>query len=270
MKIVRIELDSCNNTRDLGGFHTMDGGQILPYRLIRSGSLYGISRNDAAKLIKQYNLGTIVDFRTKAEQINKPDPLFDNIKYISNPILNEKTVGITHENSNPKKESYSEYINLVSSLTTTPAEYMSNLYQTLILDSHAMKQFSRFFNIIISSDNKAILWHCSVGKDRAGIGTALLLSALGVNKSIILEDFIKTNEFVASEVTAITDHINLRYQNSSIASAIKVLLTVSKTYLLDSFNAIEMNYGNMHNYLLKGLELTSSKIDILKGRFLRY
>ena len=36
----RIPLEGLPNTRDLGGIHTMDGKQIVPARLIRSGALY--------------------------------------------------------------------------------------------------------------------------------------------------------------------------------------------------------------------------------------
>ncbi len=45
-----------------------------------------------------------------------------------------------------------------------------------------------------------MLWHCSAGKDRVGVGTALLLCALGVPKKTIYEDFMKTNMYLDKEM----------------------------------------------------------------------
>ena len=41
-----------------------------------------------------------------------------------------------------------------------------------------------------------MLWHCSAGKDRVGVGTSLLLTALGVPEDVILEDYVKVNDYV--------------------------------------------------------------------------
>ena len=46
----RIPLEGLPNTRDLGGIHTMDGKQIVPARLIRSGALYEATPADITRL----------------------------------------------------------------------------------------------------------------------------------------------------------------------------------------------------------------------------
>ena len=38
-----------------------------------------------------------------------------------------------------------------------------------------------------------VLWHCTEGKDRCGLLSAVLLLALGVERSTILEDYLLTN-----------------------------------------------------------------------------
>ena len=47
----RIEFETLNNTRDLGGMRTEDGRTIVSGKLIRSGHLYGASVNDIARLM---------------------------------------------------------------------------------------------------------------------------------------------------------------------------------------------------------------------------
>ena len=104
-EIQRIELEGLVNTRDLGGFETVDGRKIRPGRLIRSGELYDATSEDIKKLTQQYHLKTIVDFRTETERAGRPDPDIEGVRYIFNPILNEETMGITREKENDKKDS---------------------------------------------------------------------------------------------------------------------------------------------------------------------
>ena len=56
------------------------------------------------------------------------------------------------------------------------------------------QRLSNIFENFLSYPQEAILFHCFAGKDRTGIGAALILSALGVEHSYILEDYLKTNE----------------------------------------------------------------------------
>ena len=39
----------------------------------------------------------------------------------------------------------------------------------------------------------ALLFHCTAGKDRTGMAAYLILSALGVEQKIIMEDYLLTN-----------------------------------------------------------------------------
>jgi protein-tyrosine phosphatase len=48
--------------------------------------------------------------------------------------------------------------------------------------------------VIQNQDNVPILFHCSAGKDRTGIASALLLSALGVDRKDIFDDYMLTNK----------------------------------------------------------------------------
>jgi hypothetical protein len=44
-----------------------------------------------------------------------------------------------------------------------------------------------------------VLFHCSAGKDRTGVATALLLSALGVDRETIIQDYLASAENVAEK-----------------------------------------------------------------------
>ena len=68
---------------------------------------------------------------------------------------------------------------------------MLKQYESLVHDEYSIKQYARFLDVLLHQNEGAVLWHCSAGKDRVGVGTALLLCALGVPKKTIYEDFMK-------------------------------------------------------------------------------
>ena len=69
-------------------------------------------------------------------------------------------------------------------------EYMAGLYRNLVMDPFSRQQYRKFFGILLDQKEGAVLWHCSAGKDRVGVGTALLLSALGIPRETILADYM--------------------------------------------------------------------------------
>ena len=77
-----------------------------------------------------------------------------------------------------------------------------DMYSSVLNDETARKGFAQFFQILLEQDaDKAILWHCTGGKDRAGSASALLLSVLGVDRETVLDDFELTNEFLADRIS---------------------------------------------------------------------
>lgn len=271
----QIKLEKLANTRDLGGIKTMDGLYIRPCRLIRSGTLGEASPEDIRKLAGEYRLGTIVDFRTMAERKQKPDPEIDGVENIFNPILDEATVGITFEKEEnpeaggqPEEDPLASLVEHASSLDANSEGYIDKLYRDLATDGHAVSHYSQFFDILLNADERAVLWHCSAGKDRVGVGTAMLLLALGVDRETVLADFIETNEFVAEGAEAAAAAVLEKTGDPKLADCIKTLLTVSDHYLLNTFSAMEAAGGTVDKYLETYIGLTSEKKARLREKFL--
>lgn len=266
----RIALEGLHNTRDLGGYGTVDGRRILPRRLIRSGALFGATENDKRILVEEYRLGTVVDFRTATERGQKPDPELLGVINLFNPILAEETVGITFEEKEgeKQKDTMTGILEHASSLGGNPRNYIDKLYEDLILDEHAAEYYSRFFDILLEADERAVLWHCSAGKDRVGVGTALLLTALGVDRETIVRDFAKTNDYVMEGVLKVAADVEAKTHNKQLADCAKVLLTVSEEYIRHSFAAMERLCGSADNYLKERIGITTEKREALRDKFL--
>lgn len=270
--IGRIPLKSLVNTRDLGGYRTMEGKSILPGRLIRSGALFEAAPEDLKLLAEQYRLGTIIDFRTGEERRQRPDPEIPGVANLFNPILDERTVGITFEDQEGqpkmKKSALGSLLAHAASMEGKPENYVNQLYEDLALNPHAPKAYGRFFDLLLEADDRAVLWHCTAGKDRVGIGTALLLTALGVDRDTIIRDFMETNDYVRESVEEKAALVEQETKDKALAECLRVLLTVSEDSILHAFAAIEREYGEVDAYLEKRVGLTGEKKERLRSKFL--
>lgn len=50
-----------------------------------------------------------------------------------------------------------------------------------------------FFKVLAERDIYPLLFHCSAGRDRTGVGAAMLLELLGVSRERIVADFLESN-----------------------------------------------------------------------------
>lgn len=266
-KITRIELEKLKNTRDLGGFKTMDSRVIKKCRLLRSGELYHASASDLKTLVNQYNLKTVVDFRTATEKAGKPDPHIKGVRYITNPIVEEDTLGITREKEQ-KKDGLKMLMEFVSAEDFSIEAYMAGVYSSIIHDAYSVSQYRRFFDILLAQEEGAVLWHCSAGKDRVGVGTALLLSALGVDRATIIADYMKVNDYVGKDNEKLVRGMLGDRADKLLEERLMGMFSVDERYICTVFDEIDQQYGGMESYLKDMLGLDEEKIARLRSLYL--
>ena len=178
LHLKNIRLKGVKNARDLGGI-PVAGGTIKPKRLIRAGSLYAINKSGEDKLKNDYNLKIVVDLRNSAEKSEKPDKPIEGITFLEMPVFDSSIPGISHES---KKD-----------LDHVPS--MTKLYEAVVNGGSFKNLCNAVRNIVHLCDNDySILFHCTEGKDRTGMVTAMLLTVLGAKREDILKDYLFTNK----------------------------------------------------------------------------
>lgn len=265
----RIALEGAANTRDLGGYQTTDGMMVKPHLLIRSGALDKLTENDGRILTEEYGLKTIVDLRTDTEVAQKPDLVMEGVTVVRNPLIRDATVGMTHEGSTEKEGSAVDMlIEMVEQMDGKVEEYNRGSYAKLVTDDYSLSQLKNFFTILLENEDGAILWHCTAGKDRVGTSTALLLSALGVDREVIVEDFLLTNTFYKAQEDALIKVASEKTTDPEMLENIRILNGVRESYIRTVFTTIDEQYGSMDQFLEEQMGLTPEKRQLLKDKYL--
>ncbi|GKU25209.1 tyrosine-protein phosphatase [Clostridium folliculivorans] len=157
----RFLLSSTLNTRDLGGY-PIDYGRATAYKtFIRSDVPHKLSDEDIQMLLSN-NITTIVDLRSDEETENKPCALRDHNDF---EYYHSKIYG----------DGY-----LPKCVEEVPLSYFE-----IVDEQNTILNTMRLF----SKAKGGILYHCTAGKDRTGVVSALLLLLAGVSKTDILADY---------------------------------------------------------------------------------
>lgn len=262
MTIDRIKLETLQNTRDLGEIRAENCPKIKPARLIRSAQLSGATKEEIRLLFEKYGLRRVIDLRTPAERNAEPDPEIDGVSYFHVPLVDNSAIGITRE-----EDGFADLFCKMNDENFFTAQYMSELYRKLISSEQAMEGFGRFFEILLQSESGATLWHCSAGKDRVGITTALLLFALGFDETAVKEDFLATNRFVTEGAKKEIESL-AKDGSPHLKENLFAMFTVSPAYLEEALDQIQLSWGNVDT-LLQKIGVGAGEKEKLKELYLK-
>ena len=123
------------------------------------------------------------------------------------------------------------------------------------------KEYRQIFNILLDKNNYPVVIHCSSGKGRTGVVSALVLAALGVNEDNIMEDYRLSNDyFNIPSASKYAYQLPARSQE-----AITTLFSAREDFLNAAKDEAERRYGDIDTYLQKGIGLNKEEIKRLQS-----
>ena len=259
-----IELEGLPNTRDIGGIRAADGRYVKHARLLRSGALAGATERDLEVLLDDFDVRTVIDLRTEEERREKPDPEdgLEGVRFEDAPVLNTSTLGVTREGG------IKGALKMLRAVQDNPAQIMMDIYERMVLDEASQRGFASFFDDVLDTPDGAVLWHCTIGKDRAGLAAMLLLHVLGASHEDILRDYEATNRYVASRTEDIMDALATYHLAGKLDKSIQVINAADPRFLQAALDAIDRELGGLDAYVEKALGITDEKRDALRARYL--
>ncbi len=245
----QVKLQGAINFRDLGGYATQDGHHVKWKEIYRSADISKLSDSDLA-ILQTRMIGDVVDLRGVGESGRAPDRLNPGTDYILCPAGSDQDL--------------QAWMKQISTLSSGGDSMMVVYYSNTAFLAARYKPF--FGKLLELPANKALLFHCTAGKDRTGIGAALLLYALGVPYSTIVDDYVATNYYRAQEnQQRIHQMTQMMHVNEQVATD---LLSAKKQYLDATFDAITKQYGSVDNFLKTQIGLDDLQLQALRKKYL--
>lgn len=260
----RIDLDKLPNTRDLGGMPTRDGRTIAPHRLIRSSDLHKLTQEGANKLLEWHGLMRVVDFRSELERKSSPDNTEDlrEVVFYDLPVVTASEIGISRTGD------LGQDIKAFLSYNAGPVGVMKNMYDRALLGDDGMRAYGDFLDVLLQADQGATLWHCTEGKDRAGLAAVLVEHILGVPDEYVVADYLATNLFVRTMAEGMLDALGRHGILRDLTADVDVLFYANTDFLDHGLNLVREAYGSLDGYLERGLGFGPDKQERLREMYL--
>lgn len=217
-----VELETCSNFRDLGGYPAADGRRTRWRRLFRADGLTGLSDGDRAML---HSLGVrnVIDLRTALEVESRgrfPEDV-EGIAYHHLPLTD--TLPGTEDVPDWGQPSF---------VARRYASYLDGGADSLLA----------VLDLLSQAGNLPAVFHCSVGKDRTGVLSAVVLGLLGVPDEVIVEDYVLSSLAMARILERLQDE----YQDAAevVARFAPVILSVEPASMEGFLEAVQERFGS--------------------------
>lgn len=224
----RFLLNDTHNTRDLGGY-PIDYKKVTAYKVfLRSDVPLKVSDEDKVLLLSN-NIKTIVDLRSDYEAESRPCgfKLHKDFQYHHCKIFGDGRL-------------------------PDSVEAVSDSYFEMIDEQKSVLNVMRIF----ANTHGGILFHCTAGKDRTGVISALLLLLAGVQKTDILADYHISSVYLEPMLQ--------QYCKSN--KNVDINIITPKTEYMEKFlDMFQHKYNSVEEYFYQ-IGLTSSEVLQLKTK----
>jgi protein-tyrosine phosphatase len=255
--VPHIALQGAANVRDLGGTVTSSGRKVLPGKVFRGDSLSTLTNADV-DVLAGLGLHTVIDFRSLPEVSHAgSDRLPPGAQGVELPINAGDVQGFAAIMGDPGKQR--------DMLGDGKAEeFMKRANRSFVSDDAHREQFSRALHLI--GAGQPVLYHCTAGKDRTGWMTAILLTALGVPRDTVMDDYLATNEYVWPSYEV---QMQPLVETGKLDMPVfKPLLVQDPGYLDAAFGEVEARYGTFGEFLRRGLDFGKDDVERLRSALL--
>ncbi len=246
-----LQLEGDPNFRDIGGYVNADGVPVRWGTYFRSGHLVELTNVDKIR-VNNLDWSRIIDLRMDYD------------------VERDKGRDATYEGNEDRYDLLpfhqgDEYLrNLVAPESPIPETWpltwdltqvdFPNWYVNVM--EHNREGMKHVFERLADPDQHPIVVHCTAGKDRAGVITALLLLLLDVPRDTIMDDYNLTGDLTRDKIDS--NLSTLEWAISEFPDLVPEGLTIEHWRQMNDINSeamenmldyVESEYGNVRAYL---------------------
>ncbi len=240
-----VQLDAVHNFRDLGGYPARDGLVTRWRQLYRADGLYRLTATDI-EVVRDLGLNTVIDLRTHDELIERgtfPHQTIE-VTFTHHPVIDATWALEDHVHKSAH-------------------EFLTWAYRDMLrVGSRVLGQA---ITDLAAPGALPAVFHCAAGKDRTGVLSALLLSALGVPRSVVLADYALTADGMERmRAWTLREYPEMAAKMAETPSMFLAALPESMGEVLDE---IEASHGSIEAYV-RSIGVSAASIESLAASLL--
>lgn len=267
-----VPIKGMYNFRDIGGYLTESGKRIKWGKIYRGDHLYNLESIDDS-LLEEVGINSIIDLRSAREINDSPNPYIGQTRSVyCDPdahiaafagLIQDADKGLSIENilDNPDID--------MTLITQAQAEkQMIQQQHDFVTTESGQTAFKRVLETMLLDDAAPSYQHCRGGKDRTGYSIMLIMAALGVEKELLVEDYLLTKK-AREEKNAVylEEFKKLAGNNEEIVSYLYTFFDTKASFIEGAFEALD-SYGGLDKYLNNEMKLSESDILKLREKYL--
>jgi protein-tyrosine phosphatase len=241
-----LHVQGAVNFRDIGGYKTSDGKEVVWGKVYRSAAINKLTDADV-QLMDKKGIHTVIDFRGKAEAAAAPDRLPQNTDYTLSPAGSDSLPNAANIAALLKQGGFLEKI-----YGTDGVKYFGDRYRPM------------FVKLLTADKTEAVMYHCTGGRDRTGMATALLLYVLKVPQETIEADYVASNVYLQSSNRTML--APLAKMSGLTDSEVEKELALRPELIRSFFNAIKSQYGSVESFFQLEMGIGPKEIALLREK----
>lgn len=257
VSVRRLPLEGAKNFRDLGGYRSSDGRYVRWGLVYRSGYLADLTKTDY-EYLSTLGIRLVCDVRADGERMRSPTQWSGNA-----PELFSVPIGPNRDGTLTTEE-----LKRRVAATSDPNSGPASGYDFAIKNA---EQYGKILRRIVAGDLPAVE-HCTSGKDRTGVFSAILLTALGVPREAVVQDYLLTEHYLLAPDSLESTRAQLQkifgLAEPLDDSTVKAIVTLKPRTLEATFDTISKTYGSFDAYLRDAVKLSDADRAILRQRLL--
>ena len=250
-----LPLEGGRNFRDLGGYPTRDGRRVKWGRVFRSGFMTDLTDADY-EYLSALGIRVVCDFRSEEERAARPT------RWRAAPTIEYRTWSYS-DADDPGGMGLGSLLSRPHLTPESVARIMTRLYPNIV-EEHKAKYRDLFHSL--AAGELPLAFNCSAGKDRAGTAAALILSALGVPREIVVRDYALSERVVDYEAdlpaagAGREERASDRPPGGLPAALMRPLLRSDPAYIRSTLAYLDATYGGVLEYIRTALDIADAEL----------
>ena len=238
----RIDLPGCANFRDLGGYPARGGMRLRWRRLFRSDALHGLTPEGVDRVVDELGIGAIVDLRSTGE-----------VGFDGRGLLRDRSPAYHH-------------LPLFEGPLTVDPELVNRFSlaeRYFLMVERAKVPIARVVTALAECSTP-VVYHCTAGKDRTGLISAIVLGLLGVPDEFVVADYAATQDNLTAIIDRLMQSVGYRDVIDSLPAD---TLHANPETMFSLLDHLRDRYGSFRGYA-SDIGLSDAVIHRLKGSLL--